>query len=72
MDRLPPLCKDIFGNSYQIISTLEQPHPAAKPQDFFCPELTKTFLRSLKVPISVCSLGQFHLGRVNGVAIDEQ
>lgn len=50
MDRQSPLYKDIFGNSYQIISTLEPPHQAAKQKDFFCPELTETFLRSLKVP----------------------
>ncbi len=49
MDRQYTLYKDIFGRSYQIISTSEQPHPAAKQRHFFCPELTKTFLRSLKV-----------------------
>ncbi len=50
MDRQYTLYKDIFGSSYQIVSTLERPHPAAKQKDFFCPVLTKTFLRSLKVP----------------------
>jgi hypothetical protein len=50
MDRRYLLYRDIFGSFYQILSPYEPPHPGVKRRDFFCPVLTATFMRTLKVP----------------------
>ena len=44
------LLRDYVGGNYQLLSPSEAPHPAAQRMTFYCPELTKRFLCSLKVP----------------------